>query len=304
MNDSAKITAVLCNYNGGIYLKEAIESVLAQERMPEEFIIVDDKSTDNSVEIIHEIQCKHPGLISLIEFPENKGQAAGMNTAFESSTGELITFLDSDDFWDPGKLTAVCEAYQSHPDFGLFQHNLKILKVRQESGELFWPAMTQGDAFALWIRKNRFPNFSPTSGLAIRREVFAKLYPIPETLSISADSYMTRTAICFGPLISNLKPYGVYRQHDTNNVFGNQDHDAWKYFVVNVAPHLAAFYQYHGFEIPPQVRPKSPVQPKQKKHKRRSFLDRILDLNIRKIVKFLQDLSLRNIFYKLRSFRF
>ncbi len=292
MINSVKITAVLCNYNGSTYLKEAIDSVLSQERLPDEFIIVDDKSTDISVEIIREIQSKHPALISLIEHSENKGQAAAMNTAFESSTGDLIAFLDSDDVWASRKLAAVCETYQSHPDFGLFQHNLQILRDHQDTGELFWPAMTQGDAFGLWIQHNKFPNFSPTSGLTIRREVFLKLSPIPKELSISADSYMTRTAICFGPLVSDLEPYGGYRRHSANNVFGNQDHDAWKFFLEKVAPHLAAFYTSQGFALPSHVRPRSPSRPQLNNHKRRSFGDRILDFNIRQILDKLKSISI------------
>lgn len=282
MNASVSITAIICNYNGGVYLKEAIDSVLAQEHLPDEFIIVDDKSSDDSVEIIFEAQCQNPELIKLIQHAENKGQAAGMNTAYASSSGELLAFLDSDDIWFPGKLGALHDAYLTQPEFGLFQHNLQIIIDNDRTDELYMPAMIQGDAFELWYRYGTFPNFSPTSGLAIRRAVYDKLGHLPEELTIAADSYMTRSAICFGPVISKLEAFGGYRKHGSNNVFGNSKVDSWQFFLNNVSPLLSDFYQSHGFELRANIR------------SQRTILDRILDMNMRAILHDLKRLVARN----------
>ena len=281
MNASVRITAIICNYNGGVYLKEAIVSVLAQELLPDEFIIVDDKSTDNSVEIILEAQCQNPELIKLIQHAENKGQAAGMNTAYASSSGELLAFLDSDDIWFPGKLGSLHDAYLNQPEFGLFQHNLQIIIDNERTDELYMPAMIQGDAFELWHRYGTFPNFSPTSGLAIRRAVYDKLGHLPEELTIAADSYMTRSAICFGPVVSKLEAFGGYRKHGSNNVFGNSKVNSWQFFLNNVSPLLSDFYQSNGFELRAKVR------------SRRTILDRILDMNMRTILHDLKRLAYR-----------
>lgn len=283
MNGSVSIAAILCNYNGGKYLKEAIDSVLAQEHLPDEFIIVDDKSTDNSIEVIRESQIENPELINFIQHEENKGQAAGMNTAYASSRCEILAFLDSDDVWFPNKLAFVCDAYKAQPDFGLFQHNLQIIQGTDVTGELFMPAMTQGDVFELWHRYHTFPNFSPTSGLAIRREVFAKLAPLPIELIISSDSFMTRSAICFGQVVSTLTPLGGYRKHSSNNVCGNSEHNAWNFFLDNVSPLLADFYQSQGFAFPSKI----------EHTKRQSLSGRILDLNMRSIIRKLRAFSSR-----------
>ena len=288
MNNPVSITAVICNYNGGVYLKEAIDSVLAQKPLPDEFIIVDDRSTDNSIEIIRKVQREHPELITVIQHDENKGQAAGMNTAFASSRGEILAFLDSDDVWFPNKLAALCDAYRTQPDFGLFQHNLQIIKDNDITEELYMPAMAQGDVFELWQRYGTFPNFSPTSGLAIRREVYDKLAPLPEELKICADSFMTRSAICFGPLVSTLAPFGGYRRHSSNNVYGNSKFDGWQFVLDNVSPLLADFYQSHGFALPTDIRHR------QKKTLKASFIDLVLDMNIRAIINKLRLISSRS----------
>jgi glycosyltransferase involved in cell wall biosynthesis len=287
MNNPVSITAVICNYNGGVYLKEAIDSVLAQKPLPDEFIIVDDRSTDNSIEIIRKVQREHPELIKVIQHDENKGQAAGMNTAFASSRGEIIAFLDSDDVWFPNKLAALCDAYRSQPDFGLFQHNLQIIKDHFNTEELYMPAMTQGDVFELWQRYGTFPNFSPTSGLAIRREIYDKLAPLPEELKICADSFMTRSAICFGPVVSTLAPFGGYRRHSSNNVYGNSKLDGWQFVLDKVSPLLADFYQSHGFALPAHIRPRHKI-PEWKK-----LIDKVLDVNIRSIISLVRDIKKR-----------
>lgn len=275
MNKAVSVTAVLCNYNGEQYLEEAIDSVLAQECLPDEFVIVDDSSTDKSVEIICQAKSKAPELINFIRHEENKGQAAGMNTAFEASDGEILAFLDSDDVWFTDKIARVCDAYMTEPDFGLYQHNLQIIRDGDLTEEMYMPALAQGDLFELWNRYNTFPNFSPTSGLVVRREVFAKLAPLPEGLRISSDSFMTRSAICFGPVFSDLKPFGGYRKHSFNNVYGNTEHDSWEYFLNKVAPLLADFYHSHGFSLPEVVRCCD--------HKR-TILDAFLDFNLRAII--------------------
>lgn len=276
MNESITIAAVLCNYNGGTYLKDAIDSVLSQEFMPAEFIIVDDRSTDNSVDIINESRQKHPELITLIQHDENKGQAAGMNTAFEASQSDLVAFLDSDDIWFPKKLAVLRDAYLEKPEFGLYQHNLKILLDAQMTEECYSPAMSEGDVYDLWCLKGIFPLFSPTAGLAIRREVFQKISPLPEELTISSDSFLTRTAICFGPLVSSLAPFGAYRRHSSNNVFGNNNHDAVKFFHHTVCPLLAEFYELNGI-TPPEV-------VKYFKSKKQ-IINMLLDVNLRSIIK-------------------
>lgn len=274
MNNSVSIAAIICNYNGDAYLREAINSVLAQEHLPDEFIIVDDKSTDNSVDIIKEAQNEYPGFITLIQHYENKGQAAGMNTACQSSHSDILAFLDSDDIWFPNKLNAVCEVYRDQPDFGLFQHNLQIIVKTEITDELYTSNMTIGDAFDLWSRNNIMPSFIPTSGLAIRRKSYNILGPLPEVLTISADSYMTRSAICLGPLVSTLEAFGAYRRHNSNNVYGNRKHNRLKFFMKYVSPRLADFYKSQGLAFPSYIG-----------YRQNIFINMFMDVNIRKMLR-------------------
>ena len=93
------ISVIIPNYNYGRYISESINSVLGQSYKSIECIVVDDGSTDNSVDVI----CSFGDRVKLI-CQENSHQAAARNKGIKAASGEWIAFLDSDDIWHPMKL--------------------------------------------------------------------------------------------------------------------------------------------------------------------------------------------------------
>ena len=98
-----KVSIIMPNYNCEKFIEETISSVLAQTYENWELLIVDDCSTDSSVEIIKNY-CKNDDRIKLFINEENSGAAASRNWALREATGKWIAFLDSDDLWKPQKL--------------------------------------------------------------------------------------------------------------------------------------------------------------------------------------------------------
>jgi glycosyltransferase involved in cell wall biosynthesis len=98
-----KISVYITSYNQKAFLKEAIESVLAQTYPPFEIIIVDDCSTDGSQELIRTFAEKH-SLIKPIFHQENLGVAQVRVTALNHVTGDYVTYVDGDDLYLPHKL--------------------------------------------------------------------------------------------------------------------------------------------------------------------------------------------------------
>jgi len=97
------VTIVTANYNAATFISQTIESVLAQEYAHWEMIIVDDVSTDSSIEIIQNY-IHQDSRIRLIQLKENSGPAVARNTAIKQAQGRYIAFLDSDDVWTSNKL--------------------------------------------------------------------------------------------------------------------------------------------------------------------------------------------------------
>ena len=96
-----KVSVIIPVHNSENYILECINSVINQTYKNLEIIVVDDKSTDNSVNLIKSIKDKR---IKLIELNVNSGAAIARNKGIEASTGDYICFLDSDDYWKLKKI--------------------------------------------------------------------------------------------------------------------------------------------------------------------------------------------------------
>lgn len=107
-----KISIVTPSYNQGKFLEKTIKSVLDQGYPNLEYIILDAGSTDNSVDIIK----KYSSLITYWESKPDKGQADAIYRGFEMASGEIIAWINSDDYYLPGSLHAVGEYYQNNPE--------------------------------------------------------------------------------------------------------------------------------------------------------------------------------------------
>lgn len=96
-----KVSVIIPLYNEEKYITACVESVINQTYKNLEIIIVDDKSTDNSLKIVKKIKDKR---IKIISLKKNAGVANARNKGVEAATGDYICFLDSDDFWDKTKI--------------------------------------------------------------------------------------------------------------------------------------------------------------------------------------------------------
>lgn len=97
----SQVSIITPCYNSSNFLEETIQSVLNQTFTDWEWIITDDKSSDNSVEIIKKFKDSR---IILIESLKNGGAGHARNLSLEKATGKYITFLDADDYWEPNFL--------------------------------------------------------------------------------------------------------------------------------------------------------------------------------------------------------
>jgi glycosyltransferase involved in cell wall biosynthesis len=95
------ITAVIPCYNAGKYLGEAVASVRRQTMQVDEIIVVDDCSTDGSIEVARALGTR------VLQTESNIGHAAARNIGSEAANGELIAWLDADDYWEPNHIEVV-----------------------------------------------------------------------------------------------------------------------------------------------------------------------------------------------------
>lgn len=111
-----KISIVVPLFNKGFILSETLKSVFSQTYTNFELVIINDGSTDNSVEIVSQFEDERIKLFH----QENKGAAAARNSGISKASGELIAFLDADDYWFPNHLKEIYQLYIDFPNCGLY----------------------------------------------------------------------------------------------------------------------------------------------------------------------------------------
>lgn len=216
-----RITALINTYNYGRFVGEAIESVLGQDVSAGEMevLVVDDGSTDDTA-----AQVARFGERVRYVRKENGGQASALNVGFAEARGEIIATLDGDDLWLPGKVRRVLEEFEKHPDAGMVYHPFEHWDVQRNVIEKdrsfpgvsgFVPEMPDGLL--------RYGDLS-TSGLAFRKMALAKLLPIPERLTILADSYLGYLIIFVAQVAAVREHLTRYRIHG-GNLFSHSGED-------------------------------------------------------------------------------
>lgn len=124
------ISIVTPSYNQAKYLEQTIQSVLRQDYPQIEYIVIDGASNDGSVEIIKKYQDKLAYWVS----EKDGGQAEAINKGFAKATGEIIAWLNSDDYYLPGTVAAAARIFEEHPDVVLTYGNMLAV---DEHGKTF-----------------------------------------------------------------------------------------------------------------------------------------------------------------------
>ena len=119
-----KVSIILPTYNrASSYLKEAIDSVINQSYMNWELIVIDNNSTDNTIDLVKSYKSNK---IFIYQINNNGVIAKSRNLGIEKSSGDYVAFLDSDDFWYKNKLQKCVDEIKSD-NFLIISHAEKWL---------------------------------------------------------------------------------------------------------------------------------------------------------------------------------
>lgn len=134
MEDNIKISIITASYNYQDYIKETIESVMAQTYPNWEMIVVDDGSKDNSVEVIKQY-CQRDSRIKLFQHEGgvNKGLCKTVQLGIEKSDSEWLVFLESDDLITPDYLEEKVKVIKENPDIEFIFNDIETFGERAEN---------------------------------------------------------------------------------------------------------------------------------------------------------------------------
>ncbi len=213
-----RISVIVNNYNYGRFLPRAIDSVLAEACPEAEIVIVDDGSTDDSRAVIAAYGDR---VVAVLQ--ANGGQAAAINAGVAAAKGEILAFLDADDWIAPGRLAAVLAAFDADPEAVLVYHRLQgAASDGALIGRPFPRSLCDGDISGRLLRTAGWWPFPLTSAVALRRSAWDALGPIPPGFRISADAWLVGVYPFVGRVKALPAALGFYRQHD-NAWFRTED---------------------------------------------------------------------------------
>lgn len=211
-----KVSIIINNYNYVEFIEEAISSSLEQDSSTDvEVIVVDDGSTDNSRAVIE----AYADRITPV-FKENGGQASAFNAGYEACTGDIICFLDADDYFYPQKIAEISQLFQKYSAAGWCFHELEDV---DRNGDPHYRKKRRINKLEFVSLRRVLINgtelqhqFTATSGLCFRKCTLEAIFPIPEDFKIAADSYVRLVAVYLYPGVLSPARYAVHRKHNRN----------------------------------------------------------------------------------------
>lgn len=212
-----KVSIILAAYNLGKYIKEAIDSLLQQDvDYNFEIIIIDDASTDNTLEVLQQYNFD---FIKIYKNSENLGANKSVQKGFEFAQGEYICRFDPDDTWHKDFLKTCSMTLDEHPDIALVYTDIQTINseskitspVRHNLGR---PNFTEGvlKNELFYILKNYY---ICAPGIMARREAWDMTLPIPTHLK-PIDWYMSCCILKSSKAYFVDKPLAYYRVHPKN----------------------------------------------------------------------------------------
>jgi hypothetical protein len=216
-----RVSILIDNYNYEAYVGQCIESALNQTYADIEVIVIDDGSRDGSMNVVRRYADR---LVTVLEKP-NGGQASAYNLSFERCTGDIVMWLDADDYLYPEAVDRIVRAWK--PGVSKVQFRLDLVNAQgHQLGRQLPRYLHDGPVAAGLMHEFGAYGSPPGSGNAYSRAMLQQLLPIAEgPWRIGADSVPILLAPAHGVVASIEQPLGAYRVHRPANdgglVFNN-----------------------------------------------------------------------------------
>jgi len=216
-----KISIALCTYNGEKYLTEQLQSLFDQTLKPDEIVISDDGSSDQTLRIVEDFSNRNIIPIRVIEHKENLGVFKNFVFCIKECKGDIIFTCDQDDYWLPTKLEKHIQIHITNPNVKLVYSNAYV--VLNSLNYILYPLWEPKHIDDKSRGKSSFNNLvvkgQSIAGccMSFRYDFFMSILPIPNR--IYHDDWLATSACLSDSIISINEPLIKYRQHG-NNVVG------------------------------------------------------------------------------------
>lgn len=232
-----KVSVAMCTYNGEKFIRRQLDSIFRQTRLPDEIVICDDRSKDNTVAIVE--QYKNRGVdLRVIRNETNLGFIDNFRKCLTMCTGDVIFLSDQDDIWKETKTQELCALMEENPgmlsvvtNFHLIDgDDVRLSKTEKGDSPFFdkrkhridWK---RGQLYKVNLKTILCSNIGPGCTQLIRREIVEDFLKC--TLREPHDYMLNRVAALGDGLYYYDKPLTEYRLHG-NQTIGVPEHTVFK----------------------------------------------------------------------------
>ena len=217
------VSVAMCTFNGELYLEQQLSSIAAQSRQPDELIICDDCSCDNTVKIVEEFASQASFSVRLYRNYTNLGSNKNYEKAISLSSCDIIFLSDQDDIWHYSKIEMIVEMFKNNWETGAIFSNAEMVNSELlPLGYDLWQStnftrfqqycLRHGNAFAVLLKHN----VATGSTFAFRREFKNLILPIPSNWV--HDGWIALLIAAVSNLDIIQSPLIKYRQHEKNQI--------------------------------------------------------------------------------------
>lgn len=203
-----RISIAMATFNGAEYILEQLESILNQQRQPDELVVCDDGSTDSTLELLESFSQVAPFPVHVYRNETNVGYTKNFEKAFLHCSGDVIFLSDQDDKWLPSKVGVVEEAFLANPDKLLIIHDGEIV----DEGLVSHGATKLSQVMSGYGTDDHFV----TGGLtAISRNLQPYILPVPEGI-VGHDGWFHNVARLLDTRLVLDQSLQLIRRHNSN----------------------------------------------------------------------------------------
>lgn len=196
------VSIITPSFNQAPFLRRTIQSVLAQDYEHQEYLVVDGGSSDGSIEIIQENATRLSWWVS----EPDMGQADAINKGLAHSHGDIVGWLNSDDYYLPGTLASVVKTFQDHPDAVLIYGNMQAVdELDRITNIMTYPQLTLEDLLCFQIIGQ--------PAVFLRRTAVAAVGGLDTDYHLLLDHQLWIKLARFGPIFHADQTWAAARYH-------------------------------------------------------------------------------------------
>jgi hypothetical protein len=260
MDNTTSISVAMTTYNGARFLEEQLQSIAKQSCLPDQVVIIDDRSSDHTRECLEEFASSAPFQVNLYFNETTLGPTRNFQRAVELCSGDIIVLCDQDDRWHQEKLCQIKQAFASAPNTGLTfsdaelideNGNLLNLRLWQYTFEKKYEStITSGKAFELLLQHDVVTGAT----MAFRQSFRNVLLPFPTGIPLLHDGWIALIIAALGEISVLRQPLIEYRVHPQQSQGikpFNQDNEAFNGRLQTIdcgdlSPLTTRSSYYHG----------------------------------------------------------